>query len=168
VSKSTKTKGFVLDVAPLANGIHILSFELSPSNIGLEDTDFEQITVEISLDRQVDKALVQISTKALAHLVCDRTLVPFTQWVEGEHEVFFDDEITEGAENDEVRPFPLTQKLELTDDVRDTILLSVPIRKIAPEALEADIPLAFGAVEEEDHTDARWDALKALKFGSEN
>lgn len=166
---SPKIKGFILNIAPLAHGQHSLQFNPTPESLGLSDAEFGQIEVQAQIDLRKDKtaetALVQFTTDAVAHLVCDRTLVPFDEQVKGRYTVFFTDDEAESGEEEEIYPLPPNQLLDLTEVVRDTILLSVPIRKIAPDVADQDIPLVFGADEEEGNaTDRRWDVLKNLKF----
>jgi uncharacterized metal-binding protein YceD (DUF177 family) len=60
----------------------------------------------------------------------------------------------------------------VTDIIRDTILLSIPQRTIAPGAEEEDIDMTFGEpddeeTETEDAVDPRWSKLKDLKNGSD-
>ena len=71
--------------------------------------------------------------------------------------------VEEKETEDEIRSISSTdEELDITDIVRDTLLLAIPVRKIAPGAEEAEIPVAFGAPADAD-LDPRWEALKALK-----
>ena len=55
------------------------------------------------------------------------------------------------------------RELDVTDELRDTILLAVPLRKVAPEASEAELVLKYGGDAVEVSIDPRWEALKKLK-----
>ena len=47
--------------------------------------------------------------------------------------------------------------------MRDTLLLAIPIRKIAPGAEDTEIIQSFGVPVEQNNIDPRWQALAALK-----
>ena len=151
-----------IDLRSLEPGHHEMTLESAPEEVGLDGDVFSNILVEVRLDYDGKKAFVRIRTSAMATLVCDRTLVNFDQSITSEHSVLFTPE--EGSdENLEMRPISGTdEELDITDIVRDTILLSVPVRKIAPGAEEEEIPVAFGEPAEAD-IDPRWEALRALK-----
>jgi uncharacterized protein len=67
-----------------------------------------------------------------------------------------------------VRPLnPSDREIDLTDVVRDTLLLAIPQRRIAPGAEDEPIDQEFGAsdddADEEAPVDPRWSALEELK-----
>jgi uncharacterized protein len=107
-----------------------------------------------------------MDVSALAKLICDRTLAPFTQKVSGDYSVLFAKRPIEQADTDEaIRPLdPTTRDLDLTDEIRDTLLLSVPLRKVAPDARNAELVLSYGTKDESGTAiDPRWEALRKLK-----
>ncbi|PSQ83474.1 MAG: hypothetical protein BRD44_04330, partial [Bacteroidetes bacterium QS_7_67_15] len=62
------------------------------------------------------------------------------------------------------------REIEITDLVRDTLLLAVPQRQVAPGAEEEELQTAYGAPDEEEEADEeknaidpRWEKLRALK-----
>jgi len=73
----------------------------------------------------------------------------------------------EDAEDDDIQSLPSeSDEIDLTDIVRDTLMLAVPVRKIAPGAEELDLPTTFGEASEED-IDPRWKGLEQLRSTSE-
>ena len=64
---------------------------------------------------------------------------------------------------------PSERLIDLADAVRDTLLLAVPARKVAPGAEDVEIPTVFGAPTAADGTpiDPRWEALRALQEGDD-
>jgi len=107
--------------------------------------------------------------RATAQLTCDRTLQPYEEPVTGHYSLLFGPPSMvgqEGEEFEEVRPLtPSDRELDLTDVVRDTLLLALPQRRVAPGAEEESIDREFGAPEEEedDPVDPRWDELRKLR-----
>ena len=151
-----------IDLRSLEAGYHEINLAPAPADVGLELDAFRNILVEVGLDYDGKKAFVAVKASTVALLICDRTLTKFEQSIKGEYSLLFSPTEEEKAE-DEIRSISSTdEELDITDIVRDTLLLAIPVRKIAPGADEAEIPVAFGAPADTDY-DPRWEALKALK-----
>src|SRR5690606_37846589 len=76
------------------------------------------------------------------------------------------DQLPMGTDDDDVQPLlDDATALDLTDAVRDTLLLALPLRRVAPEAEDAEIPTSFGAPTdaEGNPVDDRWEALRRLR-----
>jgi len=168
-----------VDVTPLAPGLHELTLEATPDDLDLDPAAFTDITVELRLDHREDRTLVLFTALATATLECDRTLEPFQQRVAGQHSVLFlapeDFDRRHGAgappepEDDALRRLPEPGiPLDITDPVRDTLLLALPSRRVAPGAEDREIPLVFGdaAEGESEPIDPRWEALRRLRDAS--
>ncbi len=156
-----------LRISALSPGVHTFTLHPSPDDLDLGDQAFRDITVDVRLDLSDHQAHVTLDTSAIAALVCDRTMVDFEEHVEGTHEVVFSSAaahaIDAGSEpTDDLLPLDAGQtSLDLTTPVRDTLMLSLPQRRIAPGAEDAEIPTTFGALKDDDGdvVDARWQAL---------
>lgn len=157
-----------IDITSLSTGIHHLELVPSASEVNLDPSTFEDIQVDVVLQYHRDRILVKLHATAVAELTCDRTLKPYEENIEGAYNVLFGPPSMvgqEGEEFEEVRPLdPSDREIDLTDVVRDTLLLSVPQRRIAPGAEEEAITREFGASEDEDDEaiDPRWNDLKKL------
>ena len=163
-----------VDIKSLEPGIHEFEWEPEAGALELDPGVFRDLHVSARLDHHPSRIFVTLHTRADVRLVCDRTLVEYDDEVEGEHSVLFTGtEMLEdaGEQDDEIRELKSGDELiDLTDLVRDTFILSIPARKIAPGAEVADIPLAFGkSASGEEAIDPRWEALRDLKAkGSES
>jgi len=156
-----------IDIRSLKSGVHEYQLDPTMEDLGIEEPAFSDIEAHIRLDVDVKQIFVRVHTRAVASLVCDRTLVDFDQPVRGTWTVCYmpPADIAEDNEDEDLLPLPSgTEELDLTNIVRDTLMLSVPIRKIAPGADEQDIPTRFGEATESD-IDPRWRALEKLKSG---
>ncbi len=155
-----------VDIKSLKPGIHEFEWQPAPDALGLDPEIFHGLQVDARVDFHPNRIFVILQTEAEAHLTCDRTLNPFTQVVEGEHQVLFSTEPpVEGEEADDevVRIGSADEEIDITDVVRDTFILSIPARKIAPGAETEEIPLAFGEPDGgEAAVDPRWEALRKL------
>jgi len=158
-----------VDITSLSSGIHHLDFTPSATEVDLDPTTFGDIRVEAELQYHRDRILVKLEAHATAELTCDRTLQPYEQPVEGHYNVLFGPPSMvgqEGEEFEEVRPLhPSDQEIDLTDVVRDTLLLALPQRRVAPGAEEEEIDREFGPPEEaqDEDIDPRWSKLRELR-----
>lgn len=162
-----------VDISSLSPGIHHVEFAPSADAAGLDPSTFREIQVEAELQYHRDRILVKMHATATAELTCDRTLKRFDQPVEGDYNLLFGPpEMVgrDGEEFEEVRPLdPTDNELDLTDVVRDTLLLALPQRRIAPDAEDEPIEQQFGASAEEEESDEpvdpRWSELEKLRGG---
>lgn len=158
-----------VDITSFSSGIHHLEFRPSAEDAGLDPTTFDDVQVEAELQCHHDRILVRLRAAATAELTCDRTLQSYEQAVDGEYSVLFGPPSMvgqEGEEFEEVRPLsPSDREIDLTDVVRDTLLLALPQRQVAPGAEEEPIDRAFGEPEddESDAIDPRWSELQQLR-----
>lgn len=158
-----------IDIRSMKTGPHELEFDVDPIDLGVEQPSFRDIHVSARLDVDEQQIFVRFRVTAVASLVCDRTLVNFDQPVRGSYRANFVSPGDIEPDNEDDSLFPLTagqEDIDLTDIVRDTLMLSVPIRKIAPGAEDQDIPTSFGEPTESD-IDPRWGPLANLRPDSE-
>jgi len=155
-------------IASLAPGLHTLRLTPPAETLGLDPAQFSEVTADVSLDIGTNQIVATVEVSATAHLVCDRTAVPFDQLVGGTHTVLF----TQNAAmvddaDDDVRLYgPHDTTIDLGNAVHDTLLLALPQRRLAPGAEDLDVPTRFGAPDDLDApADDRWDALRRLRDG---
>jgi len=157
-----------IKITHLKPGVHEFAFDPEPEDLDLEAEQFSDINVGVRLDYHEDRILVQLQTAAVATLECDRTLQLYDQAVTGSYTMLFGPpdivETDEGGVSDVQVLYPSDQEIDLTDAVRETILLSLPVRRIAPGAEDIEIPTTFGALKNKDgkEIDPRWEALRKL------
>lgn len=118
---------------------------------------------------------IKIHFKVLANteLICDRSLKKFEKEVAGTYNVLFDPNPIEESvtEKETIRQIPHDDfQISIDKEVRDTIMLNVPTRKIHPDFLdEVGNPIefeiqSFGEGNDDEETiDPRWEELKKLK-----
>lgn len=163
------TDMFTIQIGALEPGVHTLTLEADAQALDLDPEKFTNVEVDARLDVSERRILVWLAARAAARLECDRTLRPFDQVIEGTYHLLFTlpgSMSVDGDAYDEVRPMePTDTEIDVTDAVRDTILLAVPARCVAPGAEEEEIPTEFGAPEGEPAVDPRWAPLRELKSG---
>jgi len=156
-------------IASLAPGLHALRLTPPAETLGLDPAQFSDVAVDVSLDVGAGQIVATVEVSAEAHLVCDRTAVPFDQLVRGAHTVLFTQNAAMAQEDadDDVRLYDrYDAAIDLGDAVHDTLLLALPQRRLAPGAEALDVPTRFGAPDDLDApADDRWDALRRLRDG---
>lgn len=148
--------------------------ELDMDEFDLGENTLKSGTVYIEFYRTLHFIRTKFQVDATVELICDRSLDEFDYDIEQNYEVLFKAEkIEESAdENGAIRNFDHANKqISLEQDVRDTILLNLPSKKLHPRFLDEEgnpketFNQKYGDVSDDDveKTDPRWDKLKDLK-----
>ncbi|PWW82917.1 hypothetical protein CR164_04070 [Prosthecochloris marina] len=171
----SKEKGVIeIRIAGLSEGIYEYDFTCKASdfkNPELAEPGFcNEIDVKVVANKTDNEIIVDIVTKTVAELTCDICLAPLKKEVAGTYRVFFvfdePGSNTEGLDEN----FRILDRnasgLDLTEDVRETLLLSKPLKVVCtgnPECSvyhddEPDSP------EDEPQAESPWqESLKKLK-----
>ena len=146
----------------LADGAR-LRLKPSAEDIDLDARRFSQIRVLVTVAKAGEHMLVTLEARAAAVLLCDRTLGEFKQPIQGTYRMLLASK-GEGMPPGDFDEGILLKASQRTIDVacaaRDTLMLAVPTRKVAPHAEDIEIQTVFGAPE--SSTDRRWEALRSL------
>jgi len=157
-----------LPIAGLPDGLHVRALRASAEALDLDPAVFGEAEVEVRLDVAGRRILASFEARATATLECDRTLKPYAQPVAGQHAVLFvpPDLYDPGMADDpdvQLLPDDATE-VDLTEPVRDTLVLALPMRRVSPEAEAAELRTIYGPDGEADAPgDPRWEALRALR-----
>lgn len=156
-------------IASLPLGLHQETLRPSADDLGLDPDVFSDLEVDLLLDIAERRVLARYVVRATARLECDRTLAMYDEPVEGEHAVLFSALAEPDAEDDDVLPLADDAvEVDLAAPVRDTLLLALPLRRVSPEARDAELPTAFGGPGEGEPADDRWAALEALRAADDD
>lgn len=123
-------------LAGLSQGIHEFGFTCSAGDFddpALGEAGFsEGISVHVVLDKNEDEISVTLETSATADRSCDLCLTPVRLDLDGTYRItyVYDQRQGDGSEQDgEFRVIDRnTVSIDLTEDVRETLLLSVPMK----------------------------------------
>ncbi|MDX1428726.1 MAG: DUF177 domain-containing protein [Rhodothermales bacterium] len=153
-----------IDIASLRRGANEVIFEPSADELDLDSDEFSGIRVDADVDVRQDQVVVRFVATAEAHLICDRTLRPFTEAVKGTYAMLFSSRGETQVEGmDDVQSFSASEPvIDITEAVRDTLILAVPTKRLAPGADEIEIPSRFGG-QADGEIDPRWEALRRLR-----
>jgi len=157
----------------IPDGESSATVQLSENDLQIEKAVFLGGIVEINFYKAERFIQVKFTVDADLKLTCDRSLEKFKKHISDSYKVLFnadeDDLIID--ENSAVKPIPGSLVLDIENEVRDTIMLNIPVKKIHPKYLdEQGNPKDFETKKfgdtsesEEDNIDPRWEALKKLK-----
>lgn len=170
-----------IDVSKLAIGLHELDFSESALELGIDDVVRfpNPIMSHVTIDKSESHIFVKVRVESLAHFSCDRCLKEFDQKLSGDVQLYYEvvhqgghshlvDEGTE-RQQDEVRIYrPGQKEIVLTRDVRDTLLLSIPMKVLCSSDCKGICPYCGKDLNEGPcscsprEMDPRWEALRVL------
>lgn len=158
-----KRAGLLIDLSSLEWGNH--QFTLEPEAEALDlDSRFSEIEVQADISVTGSQVIIQVEANATVALVCDRTLVPFETQVSGKSVALAKSETDQNDDQfDDVVAISADQIVDIGRIVRDTLLLAVPARAIAPGADEEEIRTVFTDDKDNEAIDPRWEDLKKLR-----
>ncbi|NTU54369.1 MAG: DUF177 domain-containing protein [Chlorobiaceae bacterium] len=123
-------------LAGLSEGSHEFDFTCTAAafdDMALSDAGFsKEISVKVTVVKLEDEMIVTIKTVATSNLSCDLCLAPVSTEVGGYYRIFYGN--SRGDETGEERDEEYrlidrnTLSIDLTEDVRETLLLSVPMK----------------------------------------
>lgn len=140
------------------------------------DNEIRFISAEVSVSFYRTDHFVKVSFEVDSNveLTCDRCLELYRDSVNGVFDILFEPGEVEESETvkSAVRQIPpVDLVLDIEEEVRDTIMLNIPIKKIHPKYYDEDgKPEEFGTAkfgdiesDDEQKIDPRWEKLKKLK-----
>ena len=138
------------------------------SDLELDREVFQNITVSLECEKFDDGAMhVVLEASADVWMDCDRTLQRFTAPVVGSHEMVLypcDQEPSMDFIDECIKLSSGQRFFDVSEAVRDTLMLAIPLRKVAPEAENQLIETVFGPPAPD--MDERWDALSISMRGT--
>lgn len=121
----------------LPPGTHRFHFEEKPATWGLENHPHlrANIQLDVQLERGATQLILQQRVRTVGRFECDRCLEEFEAPLEDAGSVMFstDEELVRGSE-EEIRAFDsAAREIDVTDDVRDLLLLAIPNKFLCRE-----------------------------------
>ncbi len=157
---------FKINEIPKGKSTETLSIE--SGKLDLAGLEYRDLVLEIGFEKREAALQVSFSFTAEVVVTCDRSLEEFWHPVEGKYEVIFKEGIDFDSEDEQmsIRRLDISGNIiNIETEVRDSIVLSVPLRKIHPRFYNEDGELIEfeHQTDESPEIDPRWEALKNLK-----
>ncbi len=160
-------------VQNIPGGESTVGVALKNGYLEIENTRLSEAVVHIQFLKSDHFIQVEFAVKAELEMICDRSLEPFIKQISGSYKILFNVDVKDIIidEKSAVKPIPESLILNIDEEVRDTIMLNIPVKKIHPKYLDKNGFIKdfetkqFGDVSEsgEDQIDPRWEKLKKLK-----
>lgn len=163
---------FRLQEIPEGNTKRIIS--LDEEDISLEDSvNIDSGSLKVEFYRAPQFIEVKFELDVVVKMICDRSLKSFKKNVGGSYQILFEPDPDREYEekNSAVKRIPADDLiLDISKEVRDTIMLEIPVKKVHPDFIGEDGKITdfktqqFGdEPSEAEMTDPRWAELKKLK-----
>ncbi len=125
-------------------------FLCEASALGLDPDRFSDLNIEVSVETEGEHLVLSLAAEADVTLTCDRTLDSFVQRISRACRILLQPHGSQApncACDEAIAYQPLQRAVDVTTAARDTLLLAVPHRNVAPHARHLDLPRVFGAPE---------------------
>jgi uncharacterized protein len=158
-----------IQVASLSDGKHAYRFDALASDLGLPEHFREPVTVDVTLDKSGNQIVLRASVRSGGVFVCDRCLGEFSRALSPSYHVYYVRDPAEGERFDpaEVQVLsPALTAIDIAEDVRQTLLLSVPLKLLCAEECRGLCPSCGANLNSatcacgEEEPDSRWEQLK--------
>lgn len=164
--------GITIQTAGLKDGVYEFSFDQMASEVQLPENFTERVKVAVRVEKLRQRYILAVEAESSGHYPCDRCLEDILVPVKVLFELLCTtdmNEIRQIGEEEEVKPLdPNDNQIDLTEEVRQYLLLNVPLRKICGEAADGaplcgNFTLPAGP-EREAGEDPRWEGLKKIRL----
>jgi len=161
-----------IQVGGLSEGLHEYHFSSTSSELALAENFSDDVVVDVALEKAGTQLFLSASIHAMGKFQCDRCLNEFEVPLPSSYTMYYFEEGADQANFDpaEVQIIhPGTSVIDLTEDVRQTILLSVPLKLLCSETCEGLCPHCGANLNTESCTcaetfvDTRWEKLRSLQ-----
>lgn len=161
-----------IQITGLSDGIHRYQFAVNSAELTLGEDFDGDVAVEAVLDKSSTQILLTASITATARFTCDRCVSPFSQSLRSGYSMVY---VSEGIETQHLDPAEVQvisaglHMIDIAEDVRQTVLLSVPLKVLCKETCKGLCPLCGTNLNEQTCTcsdteiDSRWEELRKLQ-----
>ncbi|MGA2623056.1 MAG: DUF177 domain-containing protein [Bacteroidota bacterium] len=156
-------------ISQLSNGLHEYHFSPAASGIGLGSNFQRSVVIDATIEKSGRQLYLQADVRTSGLFQCDRCVEEFEHNVSASFSVLY---VYDGLDagrstDDEVRVIsPETPQLDLADDIRETVMLSVPLKLLCKENCKGLCPHCGVNLNrrtcscEDENVDGRWESLE--------
>jgi len=169
-----KNDKLIFRLQEIPEGSSKRTISLDGEDVSVEDSvSINSGSLIVEFFRATQFIEVKFSFDVIVKMICDRSLKPFTKNVNGSYQILFepDPEDEYEEESSAVKRIPADDLiLDISKEVRDSIMLEIPVKKVHPDFIDDDGKIVdfetqkFGdEPSDEERIDPRWAELKKLK-----
>jgi len=166
-----KNDKLIFRLQEIPEGSSKRTISLDGEDVSVEDSvSINSGSLIIEFYRATQFIEVKFTLDVIVKMICDRSLKPFTKNVNGSYQILFepDPESEYEEESSAVKRIPADDLiLDISKEVRDTIMLEIPVKKVHPDFIDEDGKIVdfetqkFGDDPSDDEKiDPRWAELK--------
>jgi uncharacterized protein len=158
-------------ISGLSSGIHEYDFSVDPSVIGLDGNFHSPVKIHAYLDKATRQIFFKVDIQTTGRFQCDRCLEEFQQSLTTAYSLVYryDQEEAARDQGEEIQHLtPDTVYIDPTEDVRQMIMLSIPLKLLCREECKGLCPHCGKNLNiatctcEQKMDDPRWDTLQSL------
>ena len=159
-------------ISHLKHGFHTIELAEKPASFDLADSQIfrSEISVVLEIDKEKDTLYIKQHASTTGDFICDRCAEAFRREVMSHESIVFTSDRDLIQYDDELRYLaPDEQEIDITDDVRDALMLAIPFKLLCTDECKGICPhcganLNVSSCEcTTDFIDPRWEALRQLK-----
>ena len=168
-----------INISSLSEGEHHYSYLEQPSVFDISSLDFiSNINVDVNLNKRINQIELKVNLHVMLNFICDRCLDNFPQDVTNEFNLIYkysfknDPSLIEETTDANLKLIsPDTDCIDIRSDIRDYILLAIPIRKVPVEKDGVCIHCKKNIndilnIKKKDLNNPVWDKLQNIKKSS--
>lgn len=169
--KRVSESGLKLNISKLSEGIHEFNLQADPLQLELSDAFTSPVSVNVKLDKSSTQIYLKADVVLDGNFTCDRCLIYFKSEIHTLFNIIFMYEarsLRGELSNDIQIISPDTNYIDIAEDVRQYILLAIPIKILCSENCRGLCPSCGIDLNENqckcnsDTPYPRWEALSKL------
>lgn len=163
--------GLKINISKLSEGVHDFNLQADPSRLELGDTFTSPVSVNVKLDKSSTQIFLKGEIASNGNFMCDRCLIDFTSEFRTSFNIVFMYE-ARGLKEDRTNDIQIlsheTNYIDIAEDVRQYLLLAIPIKILCSENCRGLCPSCGIDLNENqckcksDTLDPRWEALSKI------
>ena len=153
------------------NGLHEIEFRESGEKFNFSEKIKDEIYVKCSLDKSSSQIVLRCSVNCGIEFLCDRCIENYVEKIESDFELVyvFDKDNYDPEDQNCKYLSPEQGEIDISDDVREFLYVSIPMKKICDENCKGICPGCGTSLNNgsckcvyTEKPDPRWDKLKKM------
>lgn len=162
----------IIKIHNFSDGIHELNFNEPVKNLGLEEPFYDSVLCKILMDKSTSQIVINCELAVNAKLICDRCGAEFKRELKNNFQnvYIFSNQPEETESENLIYLSREADKINLTDDIRDYAILSVPMKILCDEDCKglcykcgANLNYESCSCEKTQNENSVWSALEKIK-----
>jgi uncharacterized protein len=171
IADEVRLSDMKIQISGLSEGVHKFLFQVPASGIGLGENFRNDVVVSTTIDKTANQLFLQTTTEVTGTFTCDRCVAEFKETIRPSYQMVY---VMEPADYGSVDPSELqvvppgTSTIDIAEDVRQTVLLAVPLKLLCKDSCKGLCPHCGQNLNDrqcdckEITVDSRWEGLRKI------